>query len=90
MRFDKGFLEVISLFRNADNSNQTPEFINDENAPSNSYDTRGLTEKALNNELSQQKLTETFKIELSQQKLTEAIIWSEVLGKPLCKRRKSR
>lgn len=28
--------------------------------------------------------------DLSQKNLQEAIIWSEILGKPMCKRRKSR
>jgi hypothetical protein len=33
---------------------------------------------------------DTFDVGFSQKKLQEAIIWSEILGKPVCKRRKRR
>lgn len=32
--------------------------------------------------------TNGLNLQISQQKLREAIIWSELLGKPVCKRRK--
>lgn len=34
--------------------------------------------------------TKPLKLEMSQRKLQEAIIWTEILGEPLCKRRKRR
>lgn len=36
------------------------------------------------------KETKPLNLQISQKKIQEAIIWSEILGKPMCKRRKRR
>jgi hypothetical protein len=77
MKYGKGLKEVNSMYRSVASPYQDSETKINVNVTISPIETQDSSDKEFN-------------LELSQQKLTEAIIWSEVLGKPLCKRRKSR
>jgi hypothetical protein len=77
MKYGKGLNEVNSMYRSVASPYQDSETKINVNVTISPIETQDSSDKEFN-------------LELSQQKLTEAIIWSEVLGKPLCKRRKSR
>ena len=49
-----------------------------------------VTEKIafVQNNVRQTKPVKTFDYELTSRKIREAIVWSEILGEPMCKRRK--
>lgn len=83
MKSGKGFNEVTSMYKSVANPIPTIGTRNNVISTSNLI----MTNSSNNVPVAPEN---PIKIELSQQKLTEAIIWSEILGKPLCKRRKSR
>ncbi|MHB8127947.1 MAG: hypothetical protein ACYDEX_03005 [Mobilitalea sp.] len=54
--------------------------------------TEKVTEKIafVPNNVRQTEPVKTFDYELTPRKIREAIVWSEILGEPVCKRRKRR
>ena len=72
---------------------QVKEKVKEKNkAKSKEKSTENVTEKIVfvQNNLRQTEPVKTFDYELTPRKIREAIVWSEILGEPMCKRRKRR